>query len=139
MKMLPKINSIHFGGQWILASILVGMILPLLIWIFTGRFIWLLCIIGGIVLLIFIIIFAIEMHQDFGKEPYYLSKLSEDVPFDKDSQIAVIKCSICTGEQVVGFKNKTDGHFTEVMVVRTEKDIEYFKKAYQIEKISKEY
>ena len=79
------------------------------------------------------------MHQDFGKKPYYLSKLSEDVPFDKDSQIAVIKCSICTGEQVAGFKNKTDGHFTEVMVVRTEKDIEYFKKAYQIEKISKEY
>ena len=92
-----------------------------------GKYLWPFSIIGGISLLIFVIVFAIEMHQDFGKKPYYLSKLSEDVPFDKDSQTAVIKCSICTGEQVAGFKNNSDGHFTEVMVIRSEKDIELFR------------
>ena len=96
-------------------------------------------IIGGISLLAFVIVFAIEMHQDFGKKPYYLSKLAEDVPFDRDNQTAVIKCSICTGEQVAGFKNRKDGHFNEAMVIKSEKDIEYFKEIYQIEEISKEY
>lgn len=139
MKIFPKINSIHFGGTWIALSLLVGVLCPLLIWIFTGKYLRLFSIIGGISLLIFVIVFAIEMHQDFGKKPYYLSKLSEDVPFDKDSQTAVIKCSICTGEQVAGFKNNSDGHFTEVMVIRSEKDIELFRKIYQIEKITKEY
>ena len=44
--------------------------------------------------------------------------LSKDIPFDPDKQIAVIKCSICTGEQIAGFRNKEDGHFTEVMLIR---------------------
>ena len=41
--------------------------------------------------------------------------------------MAVIKSSICTGEQVVGFKNKEDGHFTDVMLIRNDKDLETFK------------
>jgi len=44
----------------------------------------------------------------FGKKQKSLGK---DIPFDSDKQIAVIKCSICTGEQVAGFKSKEDGHF----------------------------
>ena len=59
--------------------------------------------------------------------------------FDSDKQIAVIKCSICTGEQVAGFKSKEDGHFTEVMLIRGEKDLERFKEIYNISEIKKEY
>ncbi|MCR5167091.1 MAG: aspartate dehydrogenase [Oscillospiraceae bacterium] len=79
------------------------------------------------------------MKQDFGKKPYYERHLSEDIPFDSDKQTAVIKCSICTGEQVAGFKNKEDGHFTEVMVIREAADLERFKKIYGITEIKKEY
>ncbi|WP_035770360.1 hypothetical protein [Butyrivibrio sp. FCS006] len=72
----------------------------------------------------------------FGKKQQSLSK---NIPFDSDKQIAVIKCSICTGEQVAGFKNKEDGHFTEVMLIRDAKDLEKFKETYKISDIKKEY
>ncbi len=65
--------------------------------------------------------------------------LGEDIPFDPDKQIAVIKCSICTGEQVAGFKSKEDGHFTEVMLIRDDKDLEKFKETYKLKEIKKEY
>ena len=60
-------------------------------------------------------------------------------PFDPDKQIAVIKCSICTGEQVAGFKSKEDGHFTEIMLIRDSKDLAKFKETYNIAEIKKEY
>ena len=45
-------------------------------------------------------------------------KASEPVVhFDPETQYAVIRSSICTGEKVAGFKNKTDGHFIEVMLI----------------------
>ena len=72
----------------------------------------------------------------FGKKQQSLSK---NIPFDSDKQIAVIKCSICTGEQVAGFKSKEDGHFTEVMLIRDAKDLEKFKETYKISEIKKEY
>ena len=136
---MPKINSIHFGAAWIAISLVIGLLLPAVIWFATGAFYWGLSIIGGILLLGFIIVFIIEMHQDFGKKPYYERYLSEDIPFDSDKQIAVVKCSICTGEQVAGFKNKEDGHFTEVMLIRGDKDLETFKAMYKITEIKKEY
>ena len=136
---MPKINSVHFGGIWIAISLVIGILLPAVIWVVTGVFYWGLSIIGGIILLGFIIVFSIEMKQDFGKKPYYQRYLSEDLPFDSDKQIAVIKSSICTGEQVAGFKNKEDGHFTEVMLIRNADDIETFKEIYNISEIKKEY
>ena len=72
----------------------------------------------------------------FGKKHQSLGK---DIPFDSDKQMAVIKCSICTGEMVAGFKNKEDGYFTEVMLIKNEADIEKFKKTYKITEIKKEY
>lgn len=136
---MPKINSIRFGAVWIVISLVIGILLPAVIWIITGSFYWGLSIIGGIILLGFIIVFNIEMKQDSDKKPYYERYLSEDIPFDSDKQIAVIKCSICTGEQVAGFKNKEDGHFTEVMLIRGAKDLEKFKEIYNIAEIKKEY
>lgn len=136
---IPKINSIHFGAVWIVISLLIGVLLPAVIWIATDVYYWGLSIIGGIILLGFIIVFCMEMKQDSGKKPYYEQYLSEDIPFDSDKQIAVIKCSICTGEQVAGFKNKEDGHFTEVMLIRGERDLEKFKEIYKITEIKKEY
>ncbi len=137
--MLPKINSIHFGGAWIGVGILTGVVLPFVIRCIFHVFLWQLCVIGGIILFAFCIIFLIEMHQDFGKIPYYEKHLAETIPFDPDTQVAVIKSSICTGEQIAGFKNKDDGTFTEVMLIRTDKELDWFKKIYHIEVIRKEY
>lgn len=64
MKGMPKINSIHFGAQWILISLFIGLICPFVIWIIWGRYYWIFSVIGGISLLIFIIVFAIEMDKN---------------------------------------------------------------------------
>ena len=65
--------------------------------------------------------------------------ITADVPFDPEKQEPVIRSSICTGEKVAGFKNKEDGHFTEVMVLRTPKDEERFREMCGVENIKTEY
>ncbi|MDD6039406.1 MAG: aspartate dehydrogenase [bacterium] len=75
----------------------------------------------------------------FGKIPYYEKHLTETIPFDPDTQYAVLKTSICTGERIAGFKNKEDGSFTEVLLIRTDADLERFQKMYGIASIKKEY
>ena len=59
--------------------------------------------------------------------------------YDPDTQYPVIRASICNGEKVAGFKNKTDGHFTEVLLIRSDADIDAFKKAYSLDEITTEY
>ena len=65
--------------------------------------------------------------------------LKDKIPFDPEKQYAVIRSSICTGEKVAGFKNFADGHFTEVMVIRSPADEHLFRDTYGIEKIKIEY
>ena len=62
-----------------------------------------------------------------------------DLQFDPETQYAVIRSSICTGEKVAGFKNKTDGHFTEVMLIRSPADEKEFKENYGVESLKVEY
>ena len=60
--------------------------------------------------------------------------------YDKDSKRPVIKASICTGEQVAGFKDIHTGKIEEIMLIRSEADLDNFKKMYGInEKIEREY
>ena len=66
-------------------------------------------------------------------------KKEPTVHFDPETQYAVIRSSICTGEKVAGFKNKTDGHFTEVMLIRSPADEKEFKETYGIELVKVEY
>ena len=61
------------------------------------------------------------------------------VQFDPETQYAVIRSSICTGEKVAGFKNKTDGHFTEVMLISTPADEKEFKETYGVDSVKVEY
>jgi len=61
------------------------------------------------------------------------------VRFNPESQYAVIRSSICTGEKVAGFKNKTDGHFTEVMLIRSPADEKEFKENYGVDSLKGEY
>lgn len=60
--------------------------------------------------------------------------------YDRNTLRPVLRCSICTGEQVAGFKNRTTVEFTDIMIIRSERDLEAFIQLYQIkEEISKEY
>lgn len=61
------------------------------------------------------------------------------VKYDPTKQKAVLKCSICTGEQVAGFQDIHSGKFEEVMLIRGEADLQYFKQQYSIEEITKIY
>lgn len=136
---LPKINSVHFALPWLGAGLLLGVILPGLIHLVTGYFCVPLCILGGVIWLSFGVVFAIEMHQDFGRTPYFQKHLAQEIPFDREKQYAVMRCSICTGERVVGFRSREDHSLVEVMVIRSEKDLQYFRKVYGIDEIIREY
>ena len=58
-------------------------------------------------------------------------------PFDPAAEEPAIRCSICTGEQVAGFRNKRTGQFREVTLIRTPKDLEGFKKNFGVEDLKK--
>ena len=60
--------------------------------------------------------------------------------YDKDNKRPVIKTSICTGEQVAGFKDIHTGKIEEVMLIKNQADLNAFKKMYGIDgEIEKEY
>lgn len=61
--------------------------------------------------------------------------------YDRENLKPVIRSSICTGEQVAGFKNIHTGKFSEVMLIRGSRDLEEFLKTYDIpaDAVSTEY
>ena len=60
--------------------------------------------------------------------------------YDREDMKQVIRASICTGEEVAGFKDIRTGKIEEIMLIRSSEDLEKFKEIYEItEKIEKEY
>ena len=57
-------------------------------------------------------------------------KVQED---DRERLIPVIKASICNGEKVAGFKDIHSGVFEDVMLIKTDADLETFKERFAIE------
>ena len=55
-----------------------------------------------------------------------------EIPYDKSGKIPTIRSSICTGEQVAGFKD-SGGKFEELMLIRDGKDLAEFLSRYQVE------
>lgn len=53
--------------------------------------------------------------------------------YDKGGKIPVLRCSICTGERVAGFKNPADGKFEDLMLIRDDRDLQEFLRRYQVE------
>lgn len=52
--------------------------------------------------------------------------------YDRENLKPVIRSSICTGEQVAGFKNIHTGKFSEVMLIRNGGDLQEFLDTYDI-------
>jgi len=59
--------------------------------------------------------------------------------YDPATQRPVLRCSICTGEQVAGFKDLRTGKFTDIMLIKDEKDLLSFKEQYGVTDIKKEF
>ena len=59
--------------------------------------------------------------------------------YDQESLRPILRCSICTGEQVAGFKNIHTGKFEEILLVRNQKDLDQFMEMYGVDTVAKEY
>ncbi len=70
----------------------------------------------------------------FGKK-----KKAEKQSYDRANQKPVIRCSICTGEQVAGFQDIHTGKFEEVMLIRTSDDLARFREMYGLTEVEKIY
>lgn len=54
------------------------------------------------------------------------------IPYDKTGKVPVIRSSICTGEQVAGFKDPVSGKIQELILIRNDKDFQVFLDQYQV-------
>ena len=52
--------------------------------------------------------------------------------YDTEAFEPVIRCSICTGEQVAGFRHRETGKFREDRLIRTQEDLREFMEEYGI-------
>ena len=69
-----------------------------------------------------------------------IQKENRKKTYDREHMKPVIRASICTGEEVAGFKDIRTGKIEEIMLIRSSEDLEKFKEIYEItEEISKEY
>lgn len=66
-------------------------------------------------------------------------KKPQRLKYDNTNKKAVLKCSICTGEQVAGFMDIYTGHFDEIMLIRDTADLDTFMEMYDVATITKEY
>lgn len=69
----------------------------------------------------------------------FKKKSHSPLTYDPAVQKPILKCSICTGEQVAGIKDIRTGKFEEVMLIRSEKDLDTFRKMCGTTNITKEY
>lgn len=75
-----------------------------------------------------------------GEVAWDYSKENREKTYDREHMKPVIRASICTGEEVAGFKDIRTGKIEEIMLIRSPEDLEKFKEIYEItEEIAKEY
>lgn len=64
----------------------------------------------------------------------------EPKSYDREKEKPVLRCSICTGEQVAGFQDLITKEIHEVCVIRGEADLQKFMEEYGItEPVTKIY
>ena len=52
--------------------------------------------------------------------------------FSLEEYEPVLRCSICTGEQVACMRNRATGQLREVMLIRSSSDLEDFCRSYRV-------
>lgn len=69
----------------------------------------------------------------------FRKKRIRQTDYDKENWRPVLRCSICNGERVAGFKNIHTGEFREECFIRDDGELEAFKYKYAITDLTKEY
>ncbi len=59
--------------------------------------------------------------------------------FDREHEYPVLRCSICNGEKVAGFKDRRSGKFREYRMIRNDQELESFRKLCGVDSVPKEY
>lgn len=62
----------------------------------------------------------------------FKKRKKETYSFDTLNQKPIIKRSMYTGEKVAGFKDIRTGKFTEVMLIKDDRDLKAFKENYNL-------
>ena len=71
-----------------------------------------------------------------------LSKKSRTVhvpEYDREKETPAVRCSICTGEMVAGFKDIETGHFREFGLIRDREELEAFRISCGVSSVPKVY
>ena len=63
----------------------------------------------------------------------FFSKKKKPAGYDPAVQKPVLRCSICTGEQVAGFQDRKTGHVEEIQLIRTPAELDAFRARYGIQ------
>ncbi len=64
---------------------------------------------------------------------FWKRKRPNRISFDKTGKIPVIRSSICTGEKTAGFRDTASGKFEEVMLLRSDADLQEFLRLYGVD------
>ena len=70
----------------------------------------------------------------FGKK-----KASKPIAYDHENEKPAVRCSICTCEQVAGFKDVRTGKFREIMLISRPDELERFKEGCGTDTVEKFY
>jgi len=73
------------------------------------------------------------MMGEEGDGMFWKRKSPKRISFDKTGKVPVIRASICTGEQTAGFRDTGSGKFEEVMLIRSDADLEEFLRLYDVD------
>lgn len=69
----------------------------------------------------------------------FRKKRTQQAEYDRENWKPVLRCSICNGERVAGFKNIHTGEFKEEIFIREDRELEAFREKYGITELTKEY
>ena len=62
----------------------------------------------------------------------FFKKKTNQKTYDQNREQPAIRASICMGEKVAGFRDIHTGKFTEVMLIRNDRDLDEFRHTYGI-------
>ena len=76
---------------------------------------------------------AILFVSESKEEPAVRFHKTKEPKYDPARETPAIRQSICTGEKTAGFCDIATGRFSEIMLIRTQKDLDDFRKEYGVE------
>ena len=68
-----------------------------------------------------------------------MARRKQKIPYDPQTQEPAVRASICTGEMTLGFVDKATGKFHDLMLVRSQKELEEFRLACGVTELRKVY